>query len=272
MKNAILSLLFWRYPLDRTFEAASRIGYDGIELYGARPHAYPYDMDERRIEEVLQLKEKYRLEIPMYTPEILTYPYNIPSQDKREREDTRNYLFRALEVAGALGIPRMQVTCGHAGYNTTRTQNYANMYEVLSPLVEKAEKERVTIILEALTVMESNTVVFADDLVEILDHFNSPYLKAMMDTVTPIVNREAYADHFEKLGNRLDYMHFVDSNGCDQSHLLLGKGIINLPGLVDLMRKYKYDSWVSIEIINRYISEPETFASGELRALKALFS
>ncbi len=271
MKTAILSLLFCRYPLDRTFEAVSRIGYDGIELYGARPHAYPYDMDERRIDEVLRLKEKYRLEIPMYTPEILTYPYNIPSQDRREREDTLNYVLRAVEVAGALGIPRMQVNCGHAGNNTSRAQNYKNIYEVLTPLIEKAEKEHVTIILEPLTVMESNTVVFADDLVEVLDHFNSPYLKAMMDTVTPIANRETFTDHFEKLGSRLDYMHFVDSNGYDEGHLLLGKGIINLPGLVDLMRRYKYDGWVSIEIINRYVSEPETFASGELRALKALF-
>lgn len=272
MKTAILSLLFWRYPLEQTFEAVSRIGYDGIELYGARPHAYPYDMDEKKILEVLKLKDKYKLEIPMYTPELLAYPYNIASQDTREREDTLKYLSKALEVASALEIPRMQITCGHAGYNTTRKQNYANMYEVLTPLLEKAEKERVSIILEALTVMESNTVVFVDDLVEILDQYHSPYFKTMMDTVTPIVNREAYAEHFEKLGDKLDYMHFVDSNGVDQSHLLLGQGMIHLPGLVDLMKKYKYDGWLSIEIINRYICEPETFASRELNQLKALFS
>ena len=272
MKIAILSVLFCRYPLDRTFEAVARMGYDGLDLWGGRPHAYPYDMDGRRIDEVLRLKDKYGLEIPTYTPELLAYPYNIASPDAIERTETLRYLTRAIDVAAALDIPRMQITCGHAGYNTTRAQNHANIYEVLGPLVEKAEKDKVTILLEPLTSMESNTAAFVDDIAEILDRFDSPYLKTMMDTVTPKVNREVYAEHFEKLGKKLDYIHFVDSNGVDEAHMLLGKGIIDLPGLIDIIRRYHYDGWLCIEIIGKYIHEPETFASGELRALKALLS
>lgn len=270
MKISVLSLLFCRYPLYKAFEAISRIGYDGIDLYGARPHAYPFDMDATRISEVLHLKEKHKLEIPMYTPELLAYPYNIASQSKKEREDTLEYLIRGIDVAGSLEIPRMQITCGHAGNNTFRDQNYKNIYEVLGPLLEKAEKTGVRIVIEPLTVMESNTIVFIDDLVEVLEHFNSPNLNGMLDTVTPIVNREPFAEHFEKLGSKLDYIHFVDSNGTDESHMLLGQGIINLPGLVDTIREYGYDDWLCVEIINRYISEPETYAKRELMKLKKL--
>lgn len=270
MKTAVLSVLFCRYPLDRTFEAVSRIGFDGIDLYGGRPHAYPYDMDNERITEVLRLKDKYRLEIPMYTPETLAYPYNIPSPLKQEREETFEYLSKGLDVAASLEIPRMQITCGHAGNNTTRKENFARIYEVLAPLVEKAEKRKVTIILEALTVMESNTVVLADDVAEVLAHINSPNLKTMLDTVTPMANREAFPDHFEKLGDNIDYIHFVDSDGVSEAHLPLGQGVINLPALMDIIRKYGYDGWLCIEIIRHYIMQPETYAAGEYQSLRAL--
>lgn len=270
MKTAILSVLFCRYPLDRTLEAVARIGYDGIDLYGGRPHAYPWDMDDERIAEVLRLKEKHRLEIPMYTPETLAYPYNIPSPYKQERQETFEYLSKAIDVAAKLEVPRIQITCGHAGNNTTRGENYARIYEVLAPLVEQAEKKRVTIILEALTVMESNTVVFADDLVEVLRHIDSPNLKTMMDTVTPMANREAFADHFEKLGDNIDYIHLVDSDGVSEAHLPLGQGIIDLPALMDTLRRYGYDGWLCIEIIRHYIMQPENYAEKEYRSLRAL--
>lgn len=271
MKTAVLSILFCRYPLEPMFRAVSRIGFDGLDLYGGRPVAYTYDMDQERISEVLRLADKYRLELPMYTPELLAYPYNIPSPDPTERKATLEYLTHCLDTAANLHSPRMQITCGHAGYSTTREENYAHIYEVLCPLVEKAEKKGVTIVLEPLTVMESNTVVFADDVEEILKTIDSPCLKTMMDTVTPIVNREAYAHHFARLGDQIDYIHFVDSNGVNEGHLLLGTGVIDLPGLANQIKASGYDGWLCIEIIGRYIRQPESYAEGELRKLKQLF-
>ena len=85
MKVALLSLLFRRYHLDKIFEVAAEAGYDGVEIWGGRPQAYPYDMDEARCEQVLELKQKYHLEVPMYTPEVLGYPFNIATTDEKER-------------------------------------------------------------------------------------------------------------------------------------------------------------------------------------------
>ena len=55
MKIALLSLLFRRYHLEKVFEVASEQGYDGVEIWGGRPQAYPYDMDEARCEDVLRM-------------------------------------------------------------------------------------------------------------------------------------------------------------------------------------------------------------------------
>ena len=102
MKVALLSLLFRRYHLDKIFEVAAEAGYDGVEIWGGRPQAYPYDMDEARCEQVLELKQKYHLEVPMYTPEVLGYPFNIATTDEKERVETIDYLKKALDVAKAI--------------------------------------------------------------------------------------------------------------------------------------------------------------------------
>lgn len=72
---------------------------------GGRPQAYPYDMDEARCEEVLRMKEQYHLEVPMYTPEVLGYPFNIATTDEKERSETIDYLKRAIDVSRAIGAP-----------------------------------------------------------------------------------------------------------------------------------------------------------------------
>ena len=47
MKFSFLSLQFKRWPLDICFKLASHYGFDGVEIWGARPHAYPFDIDSR---------------------------------------------------------------------------------------------------------------------------------------------------------------------------------------------------------------------------------
>jgi protein FrlC len=272
MKIATLTVLFCRHPLEKVFQIASSQGYDGIELWGGRPHAYPYDMDEERIADVLRMKEQYHLEIPMYTPELLAYPYNVATQDPVERQDTIDYLKRAVEVAKAIESPRMQLTCGHAGYGTSRKKNFENILSVLRQIVDHAEKVGVDIIVEPVTLMESNTIFLLDDLVELIEYLDSDRLKTMMDTVTPLVHWEPYSDHFERLGKKLDYVHFVDSNGVTQSHMPLGTGIIDLPGLLKIMRRHGYDGWLCIELIAAGIHEPEMYAGRDIRILKQMLT
>lgn len=270
MKIALLSLLFRRYHLEKVFEVASEQGYDGVEIWGGRPQAYPYDMDEAHCEDVLRMKEQYHLEVPMYTPEVLGYPFNIATTDAKERRETIDYLTKALDVTKAIGAPRIQLATGHAGHGTNRRQNKQNVMYVLKTLADHAEKLDVNIVLEAVTLMESNVVIFLDDLVEMIEDIGSPRIKGMLDTVTPTVHHETFADYFEKLGDNMDYIHFVDSDGRDQHHFPVGEGNIPMEALVNIIRKYKYDGWLSSELVSPFARDPELFAAQEIRNIRKL--
>ena len=85
MKIATHSSGYRRFAIEKVFEIAARTGFDGVELSGRRPHAYVYDMTPADIDKFHQLKEKYNLEIPVYTPGVLGGIYSISSPDKAIR-------------------------------------------------------------------------------------------------------------------------------------------------------------------------------------------
>jgi protein FrlC len=272
MKISFLSGLYCRYPLERAFQIASLQGYDGIEVWGARPHAYAYDMNEARVAQILQWKEKYKLETPMYCPEILMYPYNIPTLDPKERKDTIDYLKRSIEVAKDIGAPRIQMTSGHAGYGTDRKTNFENITNVMRILVEHAEKCEVDIVFEVLTIMESNTIFLLDDFIDLMSRIGSPRLKGMLDTVMPMTNWETYSEYFEKLGDKMAYIHFEDTTGVNQYHQAIGKGILDIPELIAMFKRYGYDGWLSLELFSDYIREPEMYSGQEIRKLRRMIN
>lgn len=271
MKLSFLSALYCRYPLERAFRVASEQGYDGVEIWGARPHAYAYDMDKAKIEEILGLKEKYKLEVPLYCAELLSYPYNISTTDVKEREETIDYLKKGIDTAAQIGAPKIQMACGHAGYGTSRKENFKNVSYVMSVLAEHAEKRDIDIIVEPLTVMESNTIVFLDDVLELFEAVGSERLKSMLDTVMPMTNWETYADYFEKLGNKLAYIHLEDSNGVNQYHQPIGTGMLDFDEIFKIIKRYNYDGWISLELISSYIREPEMFSGREINRLRKYF-
>ena len=79
MKFSFLTYHFARYPLEQCLYMAKEYGFNGVEVWGARPHAYAYDMDNTMIRQVIDWKKKYGIEISMFTPEILAYPYSLTS-------------------------------------------------------------------------------------------------------------------------------------------------------------------------------------------------
>jgi len=77
MKFGCFSLDYRRFPLERAFRDAQRLGFSGVEIWGGRPHAYPFDLDKAEIQGILDLQKRYGLEVPMYTPNALGMPYTL---------------------------------------------------------------------------------------------------------------------------------------------------------------------------------------------------
>ncbi len=90
---------YQRNPLEDCFIDAQRFGYDYIELWGGRPHAYAPDLRAGDINEVCRLIDKYEIPVQGYTPEHNGYPYNFMIGTEAMRQDAVAYLKLSMDMA-----------------------------------------------------------------------------------------------------------------------------------------------------------------------------
>ncbi len=251
---------YQRSDIEDIFRDAKKFGYDYIELWGGRPHAYPYDLKRGQIKMLLSLKVKYEIPIKVYTPEHNAYPYNYMIGDEYQRREGIEYLKTAIEMGKALGAEYTVISAGHAGYNTTRNEILNRFRKSIRELVEFAQEKEHMILIEALTPFESNVSTTANDLLDIVKYIDSPYFGAMCDVVPPYVQNESILSYFNKLGDNLKHFHIVDSDGISDTHFLPGDGNMPLKEILEEISESRYNGMATIELVTNYINEPSLYS------------
>ncbi len=270
MKIGMFTMNYMRLPLERAFKDASRFGYDGIEVWGGRPHAYPFDLERGGVEEIRKLSSRYNIPIIGYTPEMNMYPYNMMTGSEAIRRECIDYIKLSMNMAKELGAGFTLISAGHAGYEATRDTYWPLLIRNLRELAGHAEKIGMDLVLEPLTSYESNVIVTCDDLVAALDEVDSDRLFGMCDVVPPFCNGEPIMSYFEKLGSSLHHMHIVDSDGRSDTHMMPGDGRIPLRQLFREIDAAHYDGYCTIELVTAYMNEPSLGAALAIRRVREL--
>ena len=260
MKLGLFTSGYQRNPLEHCFEDAKRFGYDFIELWGGRPHAYAYDLKAGEIKQILSLIEKYEIPVLGYTPEHNAYPYNFMIGSELQRQDAVNYLKCCLNMAKELGSDYMLISPSHAGYLATYQEIWDRILKTVRELTEHAEKTGVKLVVETLTPFESNAFKSANDAVELFEKVNSPYLVGMCDLVPPFVQHESILAYFDKLKDKMSHLHLIDGDYGTDTHLIPGEGTIPLRELLKELKEIDYRGTATLELVTNYINEPRLYA------------
>lgn len=255
MKIGLFTYGYMHISLEQAFKDAASFGYDGVEIWGGRPHAYPYDLKEEGVEEILELSKKYQMPIIGYTPEMNMYPYNMMIGNEKIRKNSVDYIKVAMDITKGMDAGFTMISAGHAGHQQTSQEVWKRLIQNLDELASYAEKIGVDLVLEPLTSYESNVLTTCDELVKALDQVNSPRLHGICDVVPPFCNGEPIMSYFEKLGNRMRHMHIVDSDGVSESHMIPGDGKIPLRQLFKDIEAEGYDGYGTIELISASIND-----------------
>lgn len=258
------------YPLEYAFRDAERIGYDYIELWGGRPHAFPYDLERGDLCGIQKLIERYEISVYIYTPEHNAYPYNYMIGSEAQRRDALAYLKTAIRMGKAMGAEYTLISAGHGGYLASKEELEDRLITSVGELADYADQIGTKIILESLTGFETNVCTMASDVADVLHKINSTALFGMCDIVVPFVQNEPVMNYFEKLGDRCIHMHLVDSDGCSETHVLPGDGQIPLPELLGEIQDFGYDKTATIELVTSYIKEPYFYAKRAYDRIKNL--
>ncbi len=87
LKFAQSSAVYFNYTLEYAIKSLSSLGYDGIEIWGGRPHAYRDDLLEE-IAKLRSLIQNSGLEVCNFIPAQFRYPTLLCSENERVRQDS----------------------------------------------------------------------------------------------------------------------------------------------------------------------------------------
>ncbi len=276
MKFASFTCGYQRRTLELAFSDAKEFGYDGIEIWGCRPHAYAYDLNPERIAAIRRLSDRYGIPVIGFTPKVNSYPFNLMIGERDMWEDSVAYIERAIDASAALDAGFTLIALGHAGDLASPAQIRERVRESLTVLGEYARKKKNLLIVEPLSWRESNTINTARQLAEALQEAGSPAVAGMCDTVVPFVQkRQGIADetldtYFDLLGPKLAHVHMTDSDGVSEDHVVPGEGCAPLQDMLRTLKTRGYDGWITLELVTKYIAQPSLYAEKAIRHMREL--
>ena len=272
LKVGMFTSGYQRNPLEHCFMDAKEYGYDYIELWGGRPHAYAPDLKAGDINEVRRLIEKYEMPVLGYTPEHNAYPYNYMIGSEAQRRDAVDYLKLSLEMAKEMGAEFVLTSPANGGYLATYDQLWSRLEKNIQELGDYAAKLEIKLVVEALTPYESNFFTRANDLVELFRRVDNPYVVGMCGIVPPFVQHESIMAYFDKLGNKMDHMHIIDGENGSDTHMIPGEGNIPIKEMLYEMKRIGYDKTATLELVTNYINEPRFYAKRAIDNMRELMA
>ncbi len=261
---------YQRNPLEHAFEDAKRFGYDYVELWGGRPCSYAPDLKNGDINHILRLSDKYQMPIKGYSPEANNYPYNYMMGSESQRREAVEYLKLSMDMSKMMGADWTLVSTGHAGYYATYEEIWTRLVKTIKELTDYAESIGHKILMETTTPWETNVLKNANDLVELFRRVPSEHLVGMLDIVAPFVQDESVFAYFDKLGDKMQHMHIVDSTGSSETHVLPGEGIMPFEQMMQELKSMNYEGTATIELVTAYIREPRMYAKKAIDNVRAM--
>lgn len=265
MKISFFTNSLHRWPIEKSFEVASKFGYDGIEIWGGRPHAYAPDMRPEDIQKIKDLSAKYNLPIVSFEPEMACLLW----RDQRWIDESMEYFRQCIDFCKAIGCPYMVMAALQCSYEYSTDEDWAQFIKYMKELAAYSESvDGVTMILETVTPWEGNILIRSDDTVRALKEINSPKVKAMLDLAAPLTVGEPSSNYFEKLSKDLVHVHLVDCKKDVEDHLILGDGELPVEEVLSMLDSYGYDGYCSVELFDEYRTEPILFNQRAIRAIR----
>ncbi len=256
------------YPLDEAIRRIAAIGYDGVEIGCAAPHAWPAYLSKERRAELRNLLEASSLQAVSLLPTPGGGPgFNPASPLAEEREATVRYYNEVIDLALDLGAKKVLYIAGWQIFGTSRQQAWDRTKNCLDQIASHADKKGITIVVEP-TAAATNLIETADDAMELMRSVARDNVKVMFDTLHTLYRNEIPADYVRAMREDLVHAHVSDSN-----REIPGEGRVDWIGLMHALNECGYSGYLTMEIgLDSRTADPDQIARTALKFLKGIES
>lgn len=256
------------YTLDETVRRLARIGYDGIEIGCAAPHAWPAYLNAERRAELRALMQGEGLPAVSLLPAPGGGPgHNPASPLVEEREATVAHYGEVVDLAADLGAPLVLYIAGWQVFGSTRQDCLARSRDCLVRIAKHAAEKGITIVIEP-TAADSNLIDTPHQGLELMVSSGEPNVRLMFDTFHALYRDDPSADHVRILGDNLAHIHLADTDRGAP-----GDGEVDWLGVMQALKDIGFTGHATMEIgFAARSADPDALARRALSYLKGLES
>jgi fructoselysine 3-epimerase len=256
MKFAQSSFVYSNYSLQYAIRSMGRMGYDGIAVWGGRPHMYRQDL-HAQLHEILDLLAEYRMEVCHVVPAQFRYPSLLSSTNERVRRDSVRYIMDNVDNSLLLGAPSLHVCAGFSSFDEPLERGWEALRRSICEILEYTRGTGLRLYIEPAHRFESNQVRTLDDGLRMIREIGDPQLGILLDTGHLHVNGEDLAEGVAKLGPLLGHVDLDDNDRSADSHLAPCAGTIDFAPFAAALKATGYSRYVTAELGMQYVLDPE---------------
>jgi protein FrlC len=260
MKISLSSFVYFNFTLEDAIRRTAEAGYDGIDIWGGRPHAYRRDLSKEDIAHLRTLLNDANLAVASFIPAQFRYPTCLCSSNEVVRRDSVAYIQDSIETAAGLGAPIVSVCPGHSIHGQGKDDARARLTESLLAICEFAAQFDLRIAIEPADHYETDLINTTEDAMRLIEELGQPNLGVLVDNGHAHVVGEPAADAVRTAGDRLFHLHIDDNNGLRDQHLIPGEGTCDIAGFLATLKDIAYEEFLCAELGWDYTIDPDPAA------------
>jgi len=256
MKLATATSVLIRYAIEDAIGVVAEAGFDGVDIWGGRPHVYRQDYSRAQLEALRDSIQGFGMSVSSFMPAFYRYPHSLSSPNPVVRRDSVQYMLDCLENAVQLEAEILLVVPDHSLFGQTRDDSFKRMLESVDEVARHAQKHPIKLGLEVLHGDETDLVNTSQDAMDIIAALGHDNLGVVVDTGALNLSKETMRSVLQTTAGRLLQVHVNDNNGHEQQNLIPGDGNYDFEAMLDELKTDGYTGFISAELSKDYGADP----------------
>ena len=189
MNFAQSSFIYFNYSLQDAIQRLHDFGYQGVEVWGGRPHAYRHDLDEQ-LAGLRALLDSLDMAVPNFIPAQFRYPSVLCSLNETVRSESVAYIEDAIRNAAALGSRHVSLCPGMTLAGEDLADGWAQLRKSFLELLAHTKGTDMVLLIEPAHRFESTLILTVADGLRMIEEIGSDRLGILLDTGHAAVNGE----------------------------------------------------------------------------------
>jgi sugar phosphate isomerase/epimerase len=270
IKISICNELFQGWPIEKVFEYAAQLGYDGVEIAPYTLADSVTEISPKRRTAIRQAAEEKGVEIVglhwlLAKPEGLY----INHPDEIIRIKTQEYIEALIHFCADIGGKILVHGSPHQrtiqeGWDDQESRNFA--IETFKVCLKAAQKRNVFYCIEPLTQSSTNFINTVAEAIQFIKEIRHPHLKMIFDCRSASFQEKSVPGALLRAlqSGYLRHVHVNDSNGKGP-----GFGEVEFIPILRTLVNSGYEGYLSVEVFD-FSPDPRTVASRSIGYLRGI--